>query len=74
MEVSATQAGRLVNLSSESIRQWCAAGLLVHRRVGRKGLFRVEVESLRQTALGLGYSFDEGFLAELTSGEPVSDQ
>ena len=59
MEISTGQAAQLVPVSTETLRSWCERGLLKHRRVGLRGTYQIDVESLRKLANELGYRFND---------------
>lgn len=65
MEVTTSQAGRAVGLTSQAVRDHINAGRLPATRVGVKGVYRILVNDLCRFAREYRYRLDESYLQEL---------
>jgi len=57
--VSASEAGRIVDVSRETVRRWVNQELVSADAVGLRGDFRIDVDDLRRFANQHNYPFNE---------------
>lgn len=57
--VSSEQAGAILGLTGQAIRDHIAAGRLHAERVGVRGLYKIQLSDLRALAEKYNYPFDE---------------
>ena len=67
MELSTTEAAHALRLSDEWIRQSIAAGNLHARRIGIRGIFRIQLADLRKFAAQYNYHVDETYIQTLAN-------
>lgn len=64
-DVSSADAALLIGVSSQTIRRLIAKELIPARRVGVKGLVRIDIEDLKLFAQKYQYRFNETLAADL---------
>lgn len=64
-EISSTDAGKIIGLTSQSIRAHIKNGRLKARFVGPRRIVKIDVEDLRKLAEKYNYCFNEEVTAEL---------
>jgi excisionase family DNA binding protein len=64
-ELSSLDAARVIGISDETIRSHVTSGVLSARRVGRRGIVRIDVDDLRAHAEKYQYRFDDELAAKL---------
>jgi hypothetical protein len=67
MELTAAQAGMVLGMSDEAIRNHITAGRLAARRHGIRGLYKIMVTDLRSFARQYNYTVDEEYLSRLAN-------
>lgn len=66
-DVSSADAALLIGVSSQTIRRMIARDLIPARRVGIKGLVKIDLADLRKFAKDYQYRFNETLAKELAS-------
>lgn len=64
-DVSSADAAQLIGVSSQTIRRLTEKNLIPARRVGIKGLVRIDVDDLRKFAKDYQYRFNEALAVQL---------
>lgn len=67
MELSSTQAAKIIGVSEPTIRQYVERGLLLGRRMGIRRIVRIKPDDLRVFAMEYGYTFDDDLLRRILS-------
>jgi hypothetical protein len=65
MELTTAEAGAAIAVSDETIRNHIAAGRLLARKHGFRGLLKIKIDDLRAFAHKHNYIVDEEYLAGL---------